>query len=78
MGVFSSCKEFEDDFTSKDWDIVNKAKNSTIQMIRKKSIEQDVVSAEKLREAILIEMTETESPSIIAISYFKEDLKTIF
>ena len=64
--------------TSTSWDIVNKAKNSTIQMIRKKSIEQEVTSAEKLREAILIEMTETEAPSTIAISYLKEDLKTIF
>ena len=64
--------------TSTSWDIVNKAKNSTIQLIRKKSIEQEVTSAEKLREAILIEMTETEAPSAIAISYLKEDLKTIF
>ncbi|WP_320815702.1 hypothetical protein [Flavobacterium sp.] len=64
--------------TSNTWDIINKAKNSTIQLIRRKSIEKEIVSAEKLREAILIEMTETESPSVIAISYLKEDLKTIF
>ena len=43
-----------------------------------KDDEQEIVSAEKLREAILIEMTETEAPSTIAISYLKEDLKTIF
>uniref|UniRef100_UPI00404A983D DUF7935 family protein n=1 Tax=Flavobacterium sp. TaxID=239 RepID=UPI00404A983D len=64
--------------TSTTWDIINKAKNSTVQMIRQKSIEQEVTSAEKLREAILIEMTETESPSSIAISYLKEELKTVF
>lgn len=64
--------------TSATWDIINKAKNSTIQMIRQKSVEEDVPNAEKLREAILLELTETESPSKIAINYIKEELKTVF
>ena len=64
--------------TANTWDIVNKAKNSTIQIIRQKSLLEEVTTAEKLREAILIELTETESPSNIAISYLKEELKTVF
>lgn len=64
--------------TSATWDVINKAKNSTVQMIRQKSLEQDIPNAEKLREAILIELTETEAPSSIAISYLKEDLKRVF
>jgi len=64
--------------TTTTWDIINKAKNSTIQMIRQKSIEEEITTAEKLREAILIELMENESPSAIAISYIKEDLKRVF
>lgn len=64
--------------TSNTWDIINKAKNSTVQMIRQKSLEEEIPSAEKLREAILIELTENEAPSNIAISYLKEELKTVF
>ncbi len=64
--------------TATTWDVINKAKNSTIQMIRQKSISEEVANAEKLREAILIELTESEAPSNVAISYIKEELKTVF
>ena len=52
--------------TAASWDIVLKAKNSTIQMIRKNALREDVADADKLREAILIELTEIEAPSSIA------------
>jgi hypothetical protein len=64
--------------TAASWDIVLKAKNSTIQMIRKNALREDVADADKLREAILIELTEIEAPSSIAISYLKEELKRVF
>ncbi|MFD2890539.1 hypothetical protein ACFS5J_00710 [Flavobacterium chuncheonense] len=64
--------------TANTWDVITKAKNSTVQMIRQKSIEEDIPNAEKLREAILIELTETEAPSAIAIHYLKEELKRVF
>ena len=64
--------------TTNTWDVITKAKNSTVQMIRQKSIEEDIPNAEKLREAILIELTETEAPSAIAIHYLKEELKKVF
>ena len=43
-------------------------------MIRKNSLREDVADADKLREAVMIELTETEAPSNIAISYLKEEL----
>ncbi|MCU0350811.1 MAG: hypothetical protein MUF43_08280 [Flavobacterium sp.] len=64
--------------TAPTWEVVMKAKNSIVQMIRQKSVEEEIVSAEKLREAILIDLTQNESPSAIAISYLKEDLKKVF
>ena len=47
-------------------------------MIRKNALREDVADADKLREAILIELTEIEAPSSIAISYLKEELKRVF
>ena len=64
--------------TSATWEVVSKAKNTTIQMIRQKSLEEEVPTAEKLRESILIELTQNDSACAIAISYLKEDLKKIF
>lgn len=64
--------------TAETWDIILKAKNSTVQMIRKNAIREDIVDADKLREAILLELTEVESPSNIAISFLKEELKRVF
>uniref|UniRef100_UPI004048C0FC ATP-dependent helicase n=1 Tax=Flavobacterium sp. TaxID=239 RepID=UPI004048C0FC len=64
--------------TAETWDIVLKAKNSTVQMIRKNAIREDVADADKMRESIMIELTETEAPSNIAISYLKEELKRVF
>ena len=64
--------------TSETWNIILKAKNSILQMIRKNAIREDIIDAEKLREAIMIELTESESPSSIAINYLKEELKRVF
>jgi hypothetical protein len=64
--------------TAASWDIILKAKNSTIQLIRKNALREDVADANKLREAIMIELTEIEAPSSIAISYLKEELKRVF
>ncbi len=64
--------------TSETWDIVLKAKNSTVQLIRKNALREDVADADKMREAIMLELTETEAPSSIAINYLKEELKRVF
>lgn len=64
--------------TAETWNIILKAKNSTVQMIRKNAIREDILDADKLREAIMLELTEVESPSNIAISFLKEELKRVF
>ena len=64
--------------TAETWQIILKAKNSTIQMIRKQALREEVADADKMREAIMLELTEVEAPSSIAISYLKEELKTVF
>ena len=64
--------------TAETWNIILKAKNSTVQMIRKNAIREDIVDADKLREAIMLELIEVESPSSIAISFLKEELKRVF
>jgi len=64
--------------TAEAWQIVLKAKNSTVQLIRKNALREHVANADKLREAIMIELTETDTPSNIAIRYLKEELKKIF
>ena len=60
------------------WEMVLKAKNSTLQLIRKNVIRTDVADADKLREVVMIELTENEAPSAIAINYIKEELKKVF
>lgn len=82
--VHSIQTEFEHNLTQQvyltaaTWEIITKAKNSTVQLIRQKALEEDIVSADNLREAILLELTEIEAPSSIAINYLKEELKKIF
>ena len=63
--------------TAETWNMILKAKNSTVQMIRKNAIREDIADANKLREAIMIELTEVEAPSSIAISFIKEELKNV-
>ena len=64
--------------TAETWNIILKAKNSTVQMIRKNAIREDILDADKLREAVMLELTEVESPSNIAIRFLKEELKRVF
>ena len=64
--------------TAETWNMILKAKNSTVQMIRKNAIREDILDADKLREAIMLELTEVELPSSIAISFLKEELKRVF
>lgn len=63
--------------TNDSWDVVNKSKNTTIQLIRNTSLKMDIANANQLREGILKELTEMEAPSSIAINFLKEELKSI-
>ncbi len=64
--------------TNECWEIINKAKNSTIQTIRQTALDSEISSIEKYREHILLNLTQTEAPSVIAINFIKEELKRVF
>lgn len=56
------------------WNIIIASKNTTIQLIRKAGLSEKVTSADKLREVILTEMMEQESPSNVALAYIKKEV----
>ncbi len=64
--------------TDKCWSITSTAKNATIQIIRKAGISEEVVSADKLREAILTDSIDKRAPSDAALSFIKEEVSNIW
>ena len=60
------------------WNIILAAKHATIQLIRKGSLSEKVVSADKLREVILTEMMDKRAPSDAALSLIKKEIASIF
>jgi len=60
------------------WNIINAAKNATIQLIRKAGLLEKTNSANKLREVILTEMMEKRAPSDAALSYVKNEVSEMW
>lgn len=56
------------------WTIIVTAKNTTIQMIRKANMSDRVDSADKLREVVLNDLMEKQSPSNAALAYIKNEV----
>lgn len=56
------------------WTIIVTAKNATIQMLRKANMSDRVDSADKLREVILSDLLEKQSPSNAALAYIKNEV----
>lgn len=56
------------------WTIIITAKNATIQMIRKANMSDRVDSADKLREVLLNDLMEKQSPSNAALAYIKNEV----
>ena len=63
--------------TDESWTLIQTAKNTTIQNIRKTNMNEKVDSANKLREAILRDLLESQSPSTIALSFLKDEVGRI-
>jgi hypothetical protein len=59
--------------TDECWNIIKAAKSATIQMIRKAGMSESD-TADKLREDILNETMEKNSPSATALSYVKKEI----
>ena len=60
------------------WNIINAAKNATIQLIRKAGLLEKTNSADKLREVVLTEMMEKRAPSDAALSYIKKEVSDLW
>lgn len=56
------------------WTIIVTAKNATIQMIRAANRSDRVDSADKLREVLLNDLMEKQSPSNAALAYIKSEV----
>ena len=60
------------------WTIIITAKNATIQMIRKANLSDRVDNANKLREVLLSDLMEKQSPSNTALAYIKNEVQLLF
>lgn len=56
------------------WTIIVTAKNATIQMIRKANMSERVDSADKLREVILSDLMDKQTPSSAALGFLKNEV----
>ncbi|WP_115879497.1 DUF7935 family protein [Lutibacter oceani] len=59
------------------WSVIIAAKNATSQIIKKTSEDKNITNAQELREAILKRMLETSPPSTTALSFIKNEVKSI-
>ena len=57
--------------TEECWTVITTAKNTIIQSIRKSNMSDRVDTSHKLREVILSDLLDKQSPSYVAISYLK-------
>lgn len=60
--------------TDECWTIITTAKNATIQMIRKAVLSSEVNNADQLREALLNDLLEKQTPSNAALSFIKREV----
>ena len=60
------------------WTMILTAKNATIQMIRVANRSEKVYSADKLREVILNEMMDKQSPCVVALEFIKNEVGMMF
>lgn len=64
--------------SDKCWAIISTAKNATIQMIRKASMNEKVTNASELRDALLNELINKQAPSHIALSFIKNEVGNLW
>jgi len=63
--------------TDECWNIIKAAKNATIQAIRKAGM-SETDAADKLREDILNESMDKQSPSVTALSFVKKEIADLW
>jgi hypothetical protein len=60
------------------WLTINKAKNATIQLVLMATKNEKVSDAHQLREFILTDLVEKQSPSNLALSYLKSEVSLLW
>jgi len=60
------------------WNAIRATKNATIALIRKANMSENVNDPDKLREVILTEMIDQNSPSQTGIAYLKKEASDIW
>ncbi|TCK64789.1 hypothetical protein DFQ05_2526 [Winogradskyella wandonensis] len=60
------------------WNVINTAKNTTIQLIRKSSMQEKTDSANKLREVILNNLMDKQAPSATALAFIKNEVSELW
>ncbi len=60
------------------WTVIVTSKNATIQMIRRTNMSDSVETANNLREVIMNDLMDKQSPSSVALSYIKKEVKYLF
>jgi len=60
------------------WNIITTAKNATIQTIRKTNMSERVDTANKLREVMLTDLFDKQSPSSIALAHLKNEVSGLW
>jgi hypothetical protein len=64
--------------TDECWTIITTAKNATIQMIRKAALSPTVNNADQIREALLNDLLEKQTPSNAALAYIKKEVSQMW
>ncbi|MCT4630979.1 hypothetical protein [Winogradskyella sp.] len=60
------------------WSIIMAAKNATIQLVRKASMNEKTDTANKLREVVLTELMDKNAPSNAALSFIKQEVSELW
>ncbi|WP_431158096.1 hypothetical protein [Winogradskyella poriferorum] len=56
------------------WNVIRGAKNATIQLIRKGTMQEKTDTANKLREVVLTDLMDKQAPSNTALAFIKEEV----
>ena len=60
------------------WTIISTAKNATIQMLRKAAMSPTVNNADQVRESLLNDLLEKQTPSNAALAYIKKEVSQMW
>ncbi len=76
-------QEFEHNLTQqiymsdKCWMVINTAKSTLVQTIRKANMSDKIDSANKLREVILMDLLDKPSPTSVALAFLKNEVSEL-